>query len=31
MVDIAAMTVLRTIPLPGTPDGVAVLERRPAG
>ncbi|HJU64740.1 MAG TPA: hypothetical protein VJ596_03650, partial [Gemmatimonadaceae bacterium] len=24
-VDVASMTVLRSIPLPGTPDGVAVL------
>jgi DNA-binding beta-propeller fold protein YncE len=28
MVDLGSMTVLRTVPLPGTPDGVAVLEPR---
>jgi hypothetical protein len=25
MVDVAAMAVLRTVPVPGRPDGVAVL------
>jgi YVTN family beta-propeller protein len=27
MVDVASMTVLRTVAVPGTPDGVAVVER----
>jgi len=26
MIDVPSMTVLRSVPLPGTPDGVAVLE-----
>ena len=29
MIDIPAMVVLRTVLLPGTPDGVAIIERRP--
>jgi hypothetical protein len=26
VIDVASMTLLRSVPVPGTPDGVAVLE-----
>jgi hypothetical protein len=29
MIDLASMSVLRTVPALGTPDGVIVLERLP--